>query len=170
MEPTVTTVDVFIPQRRFIQTASAMISLTSTFVIARVYVQYTKRKTMEVHDYFVYTAYILFLVMTTCYLVMIPELYIISDLTSGQIEPWEGLQDRIIFHMRMMLVTTSLFWISLWMVKLSLLALYKKLMIGLPSVYLRAWWAVLGFCIIVSMSPNPKKLVYLRMYSHSSGA
>jgi hypothetical protein len=154
MEPTIPTVDVFIPQRRFIMTASAMISLTSSFVLARGYVHYTKRRTMEVHDYLIYAAYIFFVVMTTCYLIMIPGLYKVSDLTNGLVEPWEGMQGEIITYMHMMLVTTSLFWISLWTVKLSLLALYRRLMIGLPVMYMRAWWAVLVFCIIVSTSFN----------------
>jgi hypothetical protein len=140
---------VIISQQQFVQITCALIIFTTIFVLARAIVQLFKRRTMEVQDYIIYAAYMLFLVMTICYLIMAPKIYKIADLTNGLIPPWEGVQDDIIFYMRMMLVTTSLFWIALWSVKLSLLALYKKLMIGLPLIYIRLWWAVLSFCLVV---------------------
>lgn len=40
------------------------------------------------------------------------------------------------------------FWLTLWCVKASLLALYKKMMIQLP-IYVQLWWGVVVFCVLV---------------------
>jgi hypothetical protein len=109
---------------------------------------------MEAHDYLVYTAFILFLAMITCYLVLLPTIYKLAAVSRGTIPPWDGMEDDSIFNIRLMFVTTTLFWITLWTVKLSFLALYKKLMRDLPKIYIRAWWSVLVFCLMVSTS-NP---------------
>ena len=41
------------------------------------------------------------------------------------------------------------FWITLWSVKASLLALYKKMMIQRP-LYVQLWWAVVAYCLLVT--------------------
>jgi hypothetical protein len=139
-----------VSERRFVETTSAMVIVASVFLFARTSIQFWKRSRMELQDYLISFAYVCFLVMSICYLIVIPKIYKIGRATLGVIPPWPTMGEDVIVYVRMMFVTTTLFWISLWSVKLSLLALYKKLMQGLPNIYMRLWWALFVFCIVVS--------------------
>lgn len=127
-----------------------MVVLASIFTIARAGVHLWKKKAMQPQDYLLYSAYVCFLAMLICYLVIIPTIYKIGRVTNGLMPPWNTMAEDVVVYTRMMFFTTVFFWLSLWLVKLSLLALYKKLLTGLPIVYVRIWWAVLVFCLIVS--------------------
>lgn len=69
---------------------------------------------------------------------------------SGKAEPWSTMQADVVMLYNSLFVNTLLFWTCLWSAKLSLLVLYRKLMTGLPYVYMRIWWGVVVFCVIVS--------------------
>jgi hypothetical protein len=140
-----------ISERRFIEVSYVMVVIASIFVLARIGIQLWKRKTIQLQDCLIYFAFICFLTMSICYLIVVPKIYRIGRATLGVINPWPTMMDDIIIYIRMMFVTTTLFWIVLWSVKLSLLALYKKLMEGLPTVYMRLWWALFIFCLVVSV-------------------
>jgi hypothetical protein len=147
----VSTYTEIISERRFVDTSYAMVIIASVFILVRIGIQLWKRSRMELQDYLIYFAFICFFTMSVCYLVIVPKIYQIGRVTLGVIKPWPTMMDDIVRYVRMMFVTTTLFWIALWSVKLSLLALYKKLMEGLPRVYMRLWWALFIFCLVVSM-------------------
>ncbi|OAL04822.1 hypothetical protein IQ06DRAFT_313933 [Phaeosphaeriaceae sp. SRC1lsM3a] len=144
----VSTYGELISEQRFIWVSALMIILASIFVLARIGIQIWRRKKMYLQDCLVYCAYIFFLTMSICYLIIVPNIYRIGRVTVGRIEPWPAFAEDVIVYVRLMFVTTSLFWLSLWFVKLSLLALYKNLMDGLPMMYIRLWWALFVFCLI----------------------
>lgn len=129
----------------------SMIILASLFVLARSGVQVCMRRKLEAQDFLLYAAFILFLATTICYLVIFSKVFMIARVSVGVLEPGPTFQADMITYVRMMFVTTTLFWISLWLVKLSFLSLYRKLLEGLPIVYMRLWSAVLVFCVIVSL-------------------
>ncbi|KAH7080992.1 hypothetical protein FB567DRAFT_117299 [Paraphoma chrysanthemicola] len=137
-----------ISEPQFIRVVYAMVILATAFSLARLGIQVWKRKWMEMQDYLIYFAFVCFLAMSISYLVIVPQIYKIGRVTLGLIEPWPTLLDEVVNYIRMMFVTTTLFWISLWSVKLSLLSLYKKFMEGLPKIYMRLWWALFVFCLI----------------------
>jgi hypothetical protein len=139
-----------ITKQQFIQVTCSMLVLGSAFVAARVSMQLWKRKVMELQDYFLYAAYVFFLAMSICFLVMVPRLFAIAEVTAGIIEPYPTMANDVILYFQAMFASTTLFWLTLWSVKLSLLALYKKMMEGLQGIYMRLWWTVFGFCIVVS--------------------
>jgi hypothetical protein len=97
-----------------------------------------------------YTAYIFFLAMSICFLVMVPRLFAIAEVSAEIREPYPTMTDDVIIYFRVMFASTTLFWLTLWSVKLSLLALYKKMLEGLQGMYKKLWWAVFVFCIVVS--------------------
>ncbi|CAN9248918.1 unnamed protein product [Alternaria alternata] len=137
-----------ISEPEFFRTSYAMVALASTFILARVSVQVWMRRAMESQDYFLYAAFIFFLAMSICYLIVIPKIYAIAKVQVGLLQPWPSILDDILVYVRTIFVTTTLFWLALWSVKLSLLALYKKLLEGLPTVWKKLWWAVIGFCTV----------------------
>lgn len=144
------TYDELVSERRFHEVTYIMVVLASLFTVARGGIQIWKRKALQLQDILLYTAYVLFLVMAICYLVIIPKVYMIGKVTNGLMAPWATMTADVIMYIRVMFVTTMFFWLSLWLVKLSLLALYKKLLVGLSKIYVRLWWAVFIFCLIVS--------------------
>ncbi|KAL1798879.1 hypothetical protein ACET3X_002916 [Alternaria dauci] len=137
-----------ISETQFLQVAYPMMALPSAFILVRIGIQVWKRKAMELQDYLMYTAYVFFLIMSICYLLMVPTVYAAGRVSLGQMKPWPTMQDDVLVYYRYLIVTTMTFWLTLWSVKLSLLALYKKLLEGLPAVYKRLWWAVFWFCIV----------------------
>jgi len=140
-----------ISEDEFFRTAYAMVAFASIFILARIGIQVWMRRAMEMQDYLLYLASAFFLTMSICYLAIMPKTYQISKVQVGQMVPWPTIQSDIIIYVRYIFATTTLFWLALWSVKLSLLALYKKLLQGLPSVWTRLWWSVFAFCMIVSL-------------------
>jgi hypothetical protein len=139
-----------IPERKFSEVSWSMIFLASVFVLVRLCIQIWKRKMMDLQDYLVYFAFFCFLVMSICYLITVPKAYRLGKVNSGLVKPWPTMMNDNLINVRLMFVTTLLFWVSLWSVKLSLLALYRKLIQGQPSTYTRFWWALYVFCLVVS--------------------
>jgi hypothetical protein len=141
-----------IPEQEFAKVSWSMIILASTFVLVRLSIQIWRRKMLDVQDSLVYFAFACFLAMSVCYFIAIPTAYRLGDVNVGLVKPWPTMVNDQISTVRLMFVTTVLFWVSLWSVKLSLLALYKKLIQGQPATYTRFWWALLVFCLVVSDS------------------
>lgn len=144
------TFDELVSERRFYEVTYSLVVLASLFTVARAAIQIWKKKAIQAQDYLLYSAYACFLAMSICYLVIIPTIYKIGRVTNGLMAPWNTMAEDVVVYIRIMFFTTVFFWLSLWLVKLSLLALYKKLLTGLPLVYVRLWWAVFVFCLIVS--------------------
>ena len=150
MSSTVVAYKEIISEAQFFHIAYAMIALPSALVLARIGIQVWKRKAMELQDYLLYLAYAFFLTISICYLFMVPTVFAVGKVKMKAMKPWPTFEADLIFYFRLLYITTNGFWLTLWSVKFSLLALYKKLLEGLPRVYKRLWWAVIVFCIVVS--------------------
>jgi hypothetical protein len=133
------------------RTGYVMVAITAAFVFARVGIQVGRRKKMEVPDYLLYTAFLFYVAVCGLYLYMAPRLFRFNEVMSGKAEPWSTMQRDVLILYNSLFVNTLLFWTCLWCAKLSLLVLYRKLMTGLPYVYIRVWWGVVAFCVLVSM-------------------
>lgn len=134
--------DELVSERQFYEVTYSLVILASLFTIVRTGIQIWKKKAMQPQDYLLYSAYVCFLAMSISYLSIIPTIYRIGRVNNGLMLPWSTMAEDVVVYIRMMFCTTVFFWLSLWLVKLSLLALYKKLLTGLPVVYVRLWWAV----------------------------
>ncbi len=138
-----------VSEDRFLQVAYAMLILASVFVLVRAGGQAWMRKRLELPDYCLYFAYVFYLAMSICYIIIMPQIYRLGEVMDLKIPPWPTLAQDVVLYVRMMFITTTLFWGTLWFVKLSFLALYKNLMTGLPKIYMGMWWAVSIFCVVV---------------------
>ena len=105
---------------------------------------------MEAPDYLLYTAFLFYVAVCALYLYMAPRLFRFNEVMSGKAEPWLTIQRDVVIMYNSLFVNTLLFWSCLWCAKFSLLVLYRKLMAGLPYVYMRVWWVVVIFCVFVS--------------------
>jgi hypothetical protein len=132
------------------RTGYAMVAVTSVFVIARAAIQVVRKKKMEVQDFLVYASFIFYVSVCSLYLFMAPRLFNFNDVMAGKAEPWPTIQHDAVVMYSSFFVNTLLFWTCLWCAKFSLLVLYRKLMVGLPYIYMRVWWGVVAFCLLVS--------------------
>jgi len=132
------------------RTGYTMVALTSAFIVARVVIQVGRRKRLEVSDYLIYSSFVLYTAVCVLYLFMAPRLYRFNDVLAGEAAPWSTMQHDIVVLYNSLFVNTLLFWTCLWCAKLSLLVLYRKLMAGLPYIYMRLWWGIAMFCVLVS--------------------
>ena len=134
-------------------TSIAMLTIGTLFMVARCFARWYRAWRFQVEDFFMFLAYGFFLSMTISYIVIIPPLYRVTEVSEGLIKPYpEVLSDSLII-IKVFFANSMLLWFTLWSVKFSVLFLYRRLMIGLPK-YLRWWWAVLGFCVVVGTVPR----------------
>ena len=142
----------YVDEQQFNRVIYAMLALATIFTIARACVQALRRTAMESQDYLLYTGYILFLALSVSTLLVSSKIFMIYRVRSHLISPPKTMKEDIIWGVRMVNACNVLFLLSLWMVKLSFMALYKKLIKGLSGPYTQIWWMVIVFCVLVSPS------------------
>ncbi|KAF3049058.1 hypothetical protein E8E11_009739 [Didymella keratinophila] len=129
-------------------TGYAMIAFVSVFVLSRLNFQVTRRKKLELQDYLLYFAYLCYLGACGQFLAVVPVYFRMADILAGKVPlppdflQIAGLSSRLLWGGQFV------FYNGLWSVKLSLLCLYKKLLAGLPTFYIRIWWAMTTFCLL----------------------
>jgi hypothetical protein len=69
-----------------------------------------------------------------------------------EIPPYKTMMEDAALMLRLLTAGQMCFYTLLLSVKLSLLTLYHKLLVGTPVIYKRVWWATVGFCILVRHS------------------
>ena len=130
-------------------TGYAMLAVTSIVIIARFAAVVRRFRDLKAEDYLLLVAYAFFVELTVMYIVISPIIFRFAALQAGLLRPYptlaqDGLRLQIFFF-----VTTSSLWLCLWMVKFSLLSIYKRFLTG--RRYIIAWWAIITFCILVSL-------------------
>ena len=140
----------YVTQAQLLSTTYAVIVITSLVAIARVVTRVLRPKAWGAEDILVYLAFVFYIAMSVMYIVVTPAMFRVADVTNGAIPPYATLLDDALFLTEIFFANTMIFWFVLWSVKFSLLALYKRLMDGLHNVYVKVWWAVLVFCVLVS--------------------
>ncbi|CAG8058304.1 unnamed protein product [Penicillium olsonii] len=128
-------------------TGIALIVLTTIVLAGRFAGSVRKLKDLKAEDYLLIVGYLFFLELTILYIYISPVIFRLAAVTAGTIGPYATIMEdsrrlQIVFF-----VTTSSLWLSLWMIKYSLLAMYKRLLVGKP--YIIAWWVIVGFCTLV---------------------
>lgn len=136
---------IYFTERVLNNTAYALIVITSATVIARFSIRVCKRKPFQVEDVLVGLAYACFLALTISYLIVTPPLYRLANV---QTHPYPEMMDDALLVIKIFFYSTMLLWATLWAVKFSLLALYRRLMTGLRA-YIFLWWILVIFCALV---------------------
>jgi hypothetical protein len=143
----------YITEAHLLHTSYAMITLTSTFILFRIFTtQFVRPSRWLPRDAIIYFAYAMYLVMTILYIIVTPILYRLTAVAAKTLAPYPTLKDEHRFMVKVFFCNTLLFWCILWSVKLGFLMLYKRLMEGLHNVYVKLWWAVLTFWFLVRIS------------------
>jgi hypothetical protein len=127
----------------------AMMVLVSVFIFARVVFQAARRKNLELQDYFIYLAYAFYLSLCILYIIVTPILFRIQDVAAGLLPMPSDFLSTAGYTSRLIFSAQMCFYACLWSVKFSLLCLYRKLLVGLPQIYIRIWWAIVVICFLV---------------------
>jgi hypothetical protein len=145
----------YVTQEQLLNTSYAMIALTSAFAIARVAIRVVRPKKLAIEDLLVFLSFIFFIAMSVLYIVATPAIFKISQVTTGAVPAYALLLEDARFVTKIFFANAIIFWFLLWTVKFSLLALYKRLFVGVENLmYIKVWWGVLVFCILVSLINN----------------
>ena len=128
-------------------TGIALIVLTSLVVLVRFAGTIRQFKDIKPEDYLLLVAYLFFLELSILYIYIAPAIFRLALLEVGLIPPYptvleDSKQLQIVFF-----VTTSSLWLCLWMVKFSLLSMYKRLLVG--KTYIIVWWIITTSCALV---------------------
>ncbi|KAF2643779.1 hypothetical protein P280DRAFT_444904 [Massarina eburnea CBS 473.64] len=138
----------YVTATQLLNTSYGMMAITTAVVLARVAVQSTRKMRMALEDYLVYLAYTMYLSMSVMYIVVTPAMFRVTAAAKGLVPSYATLMDDALFLTRIFFTNSMIFWFVLWTIKFSLLALYRRLMVGLSVGYVRLWWAVFGFCAL----------------------
>ena len=140
-----------ITQEELVRTSVAMLVLTSLFVLSRTTLQIAKSKPFEFPDLFIYLAFFIFVAMWSCYVIIIPPMFRIYDVLGGFAKPYATMVEDAAIMLRLITAGQMCFYTLLFTVKMSLLTLYRKLLTGLSSIYMKIWWGIVVFCVVVSI-------------------
>jgi hypothetical protein len=142
-----------ISKDELVRTIVAMLVLTSLFVLSRAALQFWKRKPFELSDFFIYLAFVMFMAILAFYLCVIPPMFRVYDILdgvmAGLVQLYDGFVEDSAATTRLLVSAQLIFYTILYSVKMSLLTLYRKLLIGLHGAYKKFWWSLVIFCVLV---------------------
>ncbi|KOS16604.1 hypothetical protein ESCO_004936 [Escovopsis weberi] len=107
-----------------------------------------RRVPLEAEDLLMYGALAAFAIESGLCLATLPTLFKTLAVGAGLMAPWPTLMQDASVMLKEYFAVSIFFWLTLWMVKWSLLCTFKKLTNGLPG-YTRIWWGILVFSIVV---------------------
>jgi hypothetical protein len=136
-------------QGTVLKVAYFMLGLTSCVILARIGLNFVKPKRWTASDYLVFFAFACYATMCALYLSLSPYMQRLYDAANGKIPPYPGMQLETVKMTKMIFAAPCMFWMTLWSIKLSLLCLYRRLLVGLPGRYTVVWWSIVGVCLAV---------------------
>lgn len=128
-------------------TGIALIVLTSLVAAARFVGSIRGLKDIRAEDCLLLVAYVFFLELSILYIYVAPIIFRLDSLKNGLIPMYATVAQDTLQLQTVFFVTTSSLWICLWMVKFSLLSMYKRLVVG--KAYIAAWWGITIACAAV---------------------
>jgi hypothetical protein len=145
--------DTYISASQIQSTGYACIAIASLFFLLRSGLRLWYGTTIETHDVFALLSWMVFIPQAVLYIVYTPTFYRVIAADDSLIPPYPpSVNADIVTIQRIIVVSTLLFWTTVWSVKLSLMFLFKNLFKGLLYQQ-RRWWIVCVFIVIVSIYP-----------------
>lgn len=89
------------------------------------------------------------MVVTGVYINKTILLFRLLAVQEGRLAPYPSILQDGLDAQKTFFFTSPGLWLTLWSIKFSLLAFYKRIMAGV-RLYLTLWWVVLGYCVLVS--------------------
>ena len=134
---------------QILASAYAMIVLTGIAIILRFFLRGLRKDPLRPEDGFMLFAFVTFCVLATITIVVVPVAYQIIAVSYDLRPIYNGLFDDEVYQLKIVFASNLLFPAVLWSVKLSLLLLSKRLLYQ-QQEWMRRWWYVFGFVVLVS--------------------
>jgi hypothetical protein len=109
---------------------------------------------LAIEDLFMFFAYLLSVAQCALYITSAPVTEKLNAVVSGTAPPYDGMLEDGRLVGELYLPALLFYWTLLWMVKVGLLVLYRKLIVSLPMIYIYIWWVFIVFCGLVSDLPS----------------
>jgi hypothetical protein len=138
-------------QGTVLKVAYSMLGLTSSVILARVGLNILRPKSLTAPDYFVFLAFSFYAIMCALYISVSPYMQRVYGVINGDIAPYAHMAQDTVVMTKMIFAAPCMFWLTLWSIKISLLLLYRRLLMGLHRCYTIIWWAITGLCVVVSL-------------------
>ena len=142
-------------------TGIGLMIVTSVVVGARATLRAENRTSVRWHDGWLIVGYAFFIAVSSVYVAKAGLLFRYSAFLDGRLAQYPNLAQDALDVKKMFLFTNPGLWCTLWSIKFSLLAFYKKMMVNI-SLYTKLWWAVLAYCVAVRVLSGNH---YLRLTS-----
>ncbi|KAL6705710.1 hypothetical protein ACN47E_006499 [Coniothyrium glycines] len=126
----------------------SMLSLTSSVMLARVGLNFFRPKRLTASDGFIFIAFAFYVTMCGLYIAVSPYMQRVYGVVNGTIAPYARLEHDRLMMARLILIAFCMFWMTLWSVKISLLLLYRRLLVGMPRRYTIIWWSIVTICLV----------------------
>lgn len=122
--------------------------LVNLIAAVRIWARTGQSSVFRWDDFWLIPAYCFYMIFTIAFLVDGPLMFRHAEFLAGGPDYPERPNDTKASK-RLFLFAPMGFWFTLWSVKASFLALYKKMMIQLP-LYIYLWWVVVIYCFLVT--------------------
>jgi hypothetical protein len=116
------------------------------FVCLRSFARWREAKRFFTDDYWMWVACLFLLINAVLQTMQTHSLYYLVDLSSGRVQPGPELLVQGNKYVRYEFTIIGFFWTVTWCVKGSFLALYYRLLEGLPH-YRKMWYVCVAFTI-----------------------
>jgi hypothetical protein len=131
-------------------TAIGLMVVTTAMVLARAILRSDRKKFIQWDEIWLMIGYSLFMAVTGVYINKTSLLFRLLAVEEGRLAPYPSIGQDAFDAQKIFFFTSPGLWLTLWSIKFSLLAFYKKIMTGV-KLYLTLWWVVLGYCVLVSI-------------------
>ncbi|CAN9268546.1 unnamed protein product [Alternaria alternata] len=131
-------------------TAIGLMVVTTAMVFARAILRSDQKKSIQWDEIWLIAGYMLFMAVTGVYINKTSLLFRLLAVEEGRLAPYPSVSKDGFDAQKTFFFTSPGLWLTLWSIKFSLLAFYKRIMVGV-KLYLTLWWAVLGYCVLVVM-------------------
>jgi hypothetical protein len=131
-------------------TAIGLMTVTTMAICLRVVLRVDRKITIQWDEIWLFLGYLLFMIVTSVYINKTSLLFRLLDVQEGRLAPYPSIGIDAFEVQKIFFFTSPGLWLTLWSVKFSLLAFYKKIMVGV-KLYVGFWWVVLGYCVAVSI-------------------
>ncbi|KZM25828.1 uncharacterized protein EKO05_0002547 [Ascochyta rabiei] len=135
-------------QGTVLKVAYSMLGVTSCVVLARAGLNVVRPKRLTASDILVFFAFACYATMCALYITLSPYMQRLYDVVNGKLPPYPEMEQENIKMTKMIFAAPCMFWMTLWLVKLSLLLLYRRLLVGLPRGYTIVWWGTAVICLV----------------------
>lgn len=133
----------------FRATGIGLMVATTLVSVARAVLRAENRTSVRWHDGWLFVGYLLFMTISEVYVTKAGIMFRLVAVQEGRLAPYPGLGEDALEVKKLFSFTSPGLWFTLWSIKFALLAFYKKMMVDV-WLYIKLWWIVLVYCVLVS--------------------